>query len=212
MDKQNKSLEKKELKILLLGDSGVGKTSIFHRYLKKKFEENLTATIGADIITKEITYKNEPYKIHIFDTAGQERFRSITTSYFHMSDYYFVVFDLTNKNSLDSIPHWLKQLKKEKENPKYIILGNKDDIKKNQIPNEEINKTLENLGTVKINKDNFLKVSAKSGKNIEEAFNYMIDIFNNNNVNTINENEEDNTTAKLDKKNLQKTNKKMKCC
>ena len=210
MDKQNKKEERKEIKILLLGDSGVGKTSIFHRYFKKQFEENKTATVGADILTKEITYKNESYKIHIFDTAGQERFRSITSSYFHMSDYYFVVFDLTNKNSLDSIPDWLQQLKKEKENPRYIILGNKDDIKKNQIPNEEINKTLDNLGTIKINKENFLRVSAKSGKNIDEAFNFMIDVFNNN-VN-INENKEDNITAKLDKENIQKTNTKMKCC
>ena len=210
MDKQNKKEKRKEIKILLLGDSGVGKTSIFHRYVKKQFEENKTATVGADILTKEITYKNESYKIHIFDTAGQERFRSITSSYFHMSDYYFVVFDLTNKNSLDSIPDWLQQLKKEKENPKYIILGNKDDIKKNQIPNEEINKTLDNLGTIKINKENFLRVSAKSGKNIDEAFNFMIDVFNNN-VN-INENKEDNITAKLDKENIQKTNTKMKCC
>ena len=210
MDKQNKKEKRKEIKILLLGDSGVGKTSIFHRYCKKQFEENKTATVGADILTKEITYKNESYKIHIFDTAGQERFRSITSSYFHMSDYYFVIFDLTNKNSLDSIPDWLQQLKKEKENPKYIILGNKDDIKKNQIPNEEINKTLDNLGTIKINKENFLRVSAKSGKNIDEAFNFMIDVFNNN-VN-INENKEDNITAKLDKENIQKTNTKMKCC
>ena len=210
MDKQIKKEERKEIKILLLGDSGVGKTSIFHRYFKKQFEENKTATVGADILTKEITYKNESYKIHIFDTAGQERFRSITSSYFHMSDYYFVVFDLTNKNSLDSIPDWLQQLKKEKENPKYIILGNKDDIKKNQIPNEEINKTLDNLGTIKINKENFLRVSAKSGKNIDEAFNFMIDVFNNN-VN-INENKEDNIIAKLDKENIQKTNTKMKCC
>ena len=210
MDKQNKKEKRKEIKILLLGDSGVGKTSIFHRYVKKQFEENKTATVGADILTKEITYKNESYKIHIFDTAGQERFRSITSSYFHMSDYYFVVFDLTNKNSLDSIPDWLQQLKKEKENPRYIILGNKDDLKKNQIPNEEINKTLDNLGTIKINKENFLRVSAKSGKNIDEAFNFMIDVFNNN-VN-INENKEDNITAKLDKENIQKTNTKMKCC
>lgn len=210
MDKQNKKEKRKEIKILLLGDSGVGKTSIFHRYCKKQFEENKTATVGADILTKEITYKNESYKIHILDTAGQERFRSITSSYFHMSDYYFVVFDLTNKNSLDSIPDWLQQLKKEKENPKYIILGNKDDLKKNQIPNEEINKTLDNLGTIKINKENFLRVSAKSGKNIDEAFNFMIDVFNNN-VN-INENKEDNITAKLDKENIQKTNTKMKCC
>ena len=211
MKKENIKVKKNEIKILLLGDSGVGKTSIFRKYLENKYEGSKTATVGVDLVTKNFKHKNENYIIQLFDTAGQERFKGITKSYFHMSDYYFVVFDLTNKISLDSIPGWLELLKEEKENPKYIILGNKDDLKKNQIPEEEINEALETLNNININGEKFLKVSAKSGKNIDYAFKYMIDVFNNNNDN--NENKEENINAKLNKKiNNKQNNPNVKCC
>ena len=211
MEKGKIKDKKNEIKILLLGDSGVGKTSIFRKYLENKYEGNKTSTVGVDLVTKDFKYKDENYTIHLFDTAGQERFKGISKSYFHMSDYYFVVFDLTNKISLDSIPGWLELLKEENENPKYIILGNKDDLKKNQIPEEEINEALENLNNININGEKFLRVSAKSGKNIDYAFKYMIDVFNNNNDN--NENKEENINVKLDKKknNIQ-NNSNVKCC
>ena len=208
MKKENIKPKKNEIKILLLGDTGVGKTSIFKRYLENKYEGNKTATVGVDFSTRDFKYKNENYIIQVFDTAGQERFKGITKSYFHMSEYYFVVFDLTNKNSLDAIPSWLELLKEEKENPKYIILGNKDDLKNKQISEDEINNVLENLDNININGEKFLRVSAKNGNNIENAFKYMIDIFNNDN----NENKGENNNAKLTKINLQKKNSNAKCC
>ena len=208
MKKENIKPKKNEIKILLLGDTGVGKTSIFKRYLENKYEGNKTATVGVDFSTRDFKYKNENYIIQVFDTAGQERFKGITKSYFHMSEYYFVVFDLTNKNSLDAIPSWLELLKEEKENPKYIILGNKDDLKNKQISEDEINNVLENLDNININGEKFLRVSAKNGNNIENAFKYMIDVFNNDN----NENKGENNNAKLTKINLQKKNSNAKCC
>ena len=208
MKKENIKPKKNEIKILLLGDTGVGKTSIFKRYLENKYEGNKTATVGVDFSTRDFKYKNENYIIQVFDTAGQERFKGITKSYFHMSEYYFVVFDLTNKNSLDAIPSWLELLKEEKKNPKYIILGNKDDLKNKQISEDEINNVLENLDNININGEKFLRVSAKNGNNIENAFKYMIDVFNNDN----NENKGENNNAKLTKINLQKKNSNAKCC
>ena len=133
MSKQNEKDQKKELKILLLVDSWVGKTSIFQRYFENKYKENSSATVGVDFLTKEVKYKNEKYIIYIFEKAGQESFKSIISSYYNMSDYFFVVFDLTNENSLISIPNWIQQINDAKKNPKYIILGNKDDLKKFQI-------------------------------------------------------------------------------
>ena len=156
MKKETIKGKNKEVKILLLGDSGVGKTSIFKRYIKDEYEGNKTATVGVEFSTKDFIYKNENYKIQLLDTAGQERFRGITKSYYHMGDYYFIVFDLTNKNSLDSLSTWLESLKDEKENPKFIILGNKDDLKNNQIPEDEINKALEKLDNININGEKFL--------------------------------------------------------
>ena len=165
----------KEIKILLFGNSGVGKTAIFTRFYKNKFDGNLSSSIGVDFQTKMIKYKNKEYSIHLFDTAGEERFRSVTTSYFHMADYFMLVFDLTNKNSLNAIPEWIESLKENVEKPKFMILGNKSDLERNQIQDDEINDVLEGKDNFKINGENFIKVSAKNGKNINEAFTCLLD-------------------------------------
>ena len=129
----------KEFKILFLGESGVGKTSIFKRYLYNKFDEAMGSTIGVELDTKIINYKNKEYSITLFDTTGQERFKSITQSYYHMGEGYFVVFDLTNKNSLTAIDEWIGSIQEYTKNPKIIILGNKDDLKKIRNQEEYIN-------------------------------------------------------------------------
>ena len=206
--KDDKKIE--EIKILLLGDSGVGKTSIFKRYTNYEFKGNYNSSIGVDFQTKIIERKKKKYKLHIFDTAGQERFRSITKSYFNMGEYFFVIFDLTNQNSLNSIPIWVEQIQEIKENPIFIILGNKKDLKNKLISDEEIYEVLEtiNKNTFEVNDKNFLKVSAKEGKNIDEAFDIMIDLYElnvNNNQNVV-ENENENETEKPKNKD----NKKLK--
>ena len=124
----------KELKILVLGESGVGKTSILRRYLFNQFEEANASTIGVELDTKIINYKNNYYSITLFDTTGQERFKSITQSYYHMGEGFFVVFDLTNENSLIAVDEWIGSIQEFTENPKIIILGNKDGLKKIRIP------------------------------------------------------------------------------
>ena len=210
--KDDKKIE--EIKILLLGDSGVGKTSIFKRYTNYEFKGNYNSSIGVDFQTKIIDRKKKKYKLHIFDTAGQERFRSITKSYFTMGDYFFVVFDLTNQYSLNSIPVWIEQIIEIKENPFFIVLGNKKDLKNKLMSDEEIYEVLEkiNNNTFEVNDKNFLKVSAKDGKNINEAFELMIDLHEsniNNNENIIeNENDNDNEIEKPKNKDKQKINKK----
>ena len=206
--KDDKKIE--EIKILLLGDSGVGKTSIFKRYTNYEFKGNYNSSIGVDFQTKIIERKKKKYKLHIFDTAGQERFRSITKSYFNMGEYFFVIFDLANQNSLNSIPIWVEQIQEIKENPIFIILGNKKDLKNKLISDEEIYEVLEtiNKNTFEVNDKNFLKVSAKEGKNIDEAFDIMIDLYElnvNNNQNVV-ENEGGGETEKPKNKD----NKKLK--
>ena len=166
----------KDIKILLFGNTGVGKTSIFKRYYENKFDGNYNSSIGIDFQTKVIKHNNKSYSIQLFDTAGQERFRSITSSYFRMAEYYMLVFDLTNKNSLNAVPDWIESLKEFIDKPKYIILGNKSDLERNKIPDDEINDVLEGQDHFKINDENFIKVSAKTGENIKEAFKYLLDI------------------------------------
>ena len=201
----------KDIKILLFGNTGVGKTSIFKRYYENKFDGNYNSSIGIDFQTKVIKHKNKSYSIQLFDTAGQERFRSITSSYFRMAEYYMLVFDLTNKNSLNAVPDWIESLKEFIDKPKYIILGNKSDLERNKIPDDEINDVLEGQDHFKINDENFIKVSAKTGENIKEAFKYLLDI--------VEQNSDENKDEEIIIKNKTKKNKlknkgkkKVKCC
>ena len=197
-------------KVLLCGNSGVGKTSIFKRYFKNEFQGNYNSSIGIDFQTKVIKRKSKQYSIQVFDTAGEERFRSITSSYFRMAEYFLLIFDLTNRNSFDAIPEWIALLKEYVEKPKFMIIGNKSDLEKNKIPDDEINDALEDKEQFKINDENFIKVSAKTGKNINYAFDYLLDLIEKN----IDENDDEEIIIKNKPKNKLKKNakKKMKCC
>ena len=194
-----------EVKLLLCGNSGVGKTSIFKRYYENKFEGNYTTSIGIDFQTKEIKYNDKLYSVHLIDTAGEERFRSITSSYFRMAEYYLLVFDLTNKNSLMALPSWIESLKEHIEKPIYIILGNKSDLEKNLIPDQEINEVLNDKDNLKINDENFLKVSAKTGENINKTFEYILNIIEQTS-------DKDEQIIKQPIKKVKINKKKMKCC
>ena len=198
----------KEIKVLLFGNSGVGKTSIFTRFYNNKFDGNVNSSVGVDFQTKVIKHKNKEYSIHLFDTAGEERFRSVTTSYFHMADYFMLVFDLTNKNSLNAIPEWIESLKENVEKPKFMILGNKSDLERNQIQDDEINDVLEGKDNFKINGENFMKISAKNGKNINEAFDYLLDLIEQNR----NEFDEEPTIIRKKANKLINNKKKTGCC
>ena len=196
----------KRYKIVLLGDTGVGKTSIFNRYCKNKFESNYNSTIGVDFEVKKIEYKKKDYSIEIFDTAGQERFQSIIDSYFRMGQGFFVIFDLTNKHSLDSLPKWIKKIKEKIEEPKYIILGNKDDLKNDKLKDNEILEVLNTIENFSIKY--YYKVSAKEKQNINNVFDIMINFLEKDNLY-----EEDKTTFVIRKtRNDNKNLKGKRCC
>ena len=138
--------KRKKYNILLMGDSGVGKTSIFKRYIFNDYDEKeTTASIGIDFEMKNLEYNKKKYSICLFDTAGQERYRAITKSYLNNGQGVFLVFDMSNKNSLISIiNYWIDMIQEFDKNYKLIILGNKDDLKEeDKISFEDINKQLE---------------------------------------------------------------------
>ena len=199
-------MKDKEIKLLVLGEAGVGKTSIIQKFATNTFEEKLTATIGIDFLSKKMKYKNKNYQFRLIDTAGQERFHHIIDSYYHMGDVFFVVFDLTNENSLNAITKWIEEIKEKcvTPDPKIIIIGNKDDLKDKQINKDIIEKQLEN------HKNRiYIKTSAKKNINIQEAFEAMIDLLE------PDDNSNKNKNITLDKngvkENGNKKKKKFKC-
>ena len=185
--------EKKLIKIILLGDSSVGKTTIFQRFIDNHLEKNSCATVGVEFKLKNYNYHNKNYSIQVFDTAGQERFRSITQAYYKMGQGFFIIFDISNEDSLKSVPYWIDSIyDKVIENNNIIILGNKSDLQV-QIADNVIKQTLEKYKKIK-----FIKTSALNNKNINKAFEEMIDLCDQGN--TMENNKKLNEIIKKDNK------------
>ena len=127
-------------KIVLIGDSGVGKSCILLRFADDKFNENFYATIGVDFRFKNVMVDDKSVKLQIWDTAGQERFKTITSAYYRGADGIIIVYDITDRNSFAHIKDWLDDVNKyTDDNPLKIIVGNKIDlIKDKQINNNDM--------------------------------------------------------------------------
>lgn len=140
-------LSKNYIKIIIVGDSGVGKTSILNRYIKKEFSQIYKSTIGADFFIKDITYSDQNIKLQLWDTAGNEKFHSIGTSFYRNTDICIMVFDVTNNKSFYNLQNWydeflLMRIPENVENFPFILLGNKTDLVDNstiEISEKQIN-------------------------------------------------------------------------
>ena len=194
-------------KLILIGDSYVGKSNILLKYLKNQFNENSKTTIGVEFGTKNIIINNKRIKIQIWDTAGQERYRSITSAYYKGAKGALIVYDITRKNTFDNIDKWITDLKLNGDKNIYIIiLGNKSDL----IDKREINKN-DGIKKAEMYKTAFLETSALNGDNISKAFDELIEqiVINNKNIFLDdNENEIDKGVNLNDEKN----NNNKKCC
>ena len=196
------------LKIILIGDSCVGKSNILLKYLKNEFDPNSRATVGVEFGTKNIIINNKKIKIQIWDTAGQERYRSITSAYYKGAKGALIVYDITRKCTFDNIDKWISDLKLNGDkNICIVILGNKSDLDdKREVSKDDGIKKSEMYKTA------FLETSALNGDNIGKAFDEIIEQIIQNNKSFF----EDNNKKEMDKGvNLNESNKdndKKKCC
>lgn len=159
------------IKLIIVGESGVGKSSILNMYCGEKFTDNYISTIGVDFKFKTLKIDDKKFKLQIWDTAGQERFRSITTTYFRGANAIMLVFDLTNVHSFYKVEYWLSELKTQLGNSGYKILlvGNKCD---NKLAHQVNEKDIEDI--VARNNIEYIMVSAKKNINIDMAFNKIL--------------------------------------
>ena len=170
--KGNKQGRTLQFKFLILGESTVGKTSIIEKYVNNTFNENYLVTIGMDIRYKRIEINNCDINLIINDTAGQERFRSMTRMVYKGADGILVGFDLTSKNTFDKVNFWITQIEenKNKDYPISLVLfGNKCDKKEQIVVNDDDIESLK-----KQYKLEYFATSAKDGTNVQEAFEYLI--------------------------------------
>ena len=164
-----KNMDVYEFKIILIGDPGVGKTSIMSKFVTNEFQSIYTATIGVEFKIKEIYTNNSCARLKIWDTCGQEKFRAITRQYFKNSNGVFIVFDLSNKETIKRLNVWMKDIKDNVNNDFFIFLiGNKMDIKNRDISISEEAKQFANDKKI-----NYYEVSAKTGSGIYNVFEKM---------------------------------------
>ena len=165
-NKLSRDLNLIDIKIIILGEASVGKTSIIGRYIDNSFHDLYTCTIQAEKRSKVINEdENTSLRLNIWDTAGQEKFKSITRQYYRDAHGAIIVFDLTSRKSFDEVKNWIKELKSYgSEETVIIILGNKSDLSNERaVPEDDIRKEL--------NEEYFYSdVSAKTGNNIILAF------------------------------------------
>ncbi|XP_042411661.1 ras-related protein Rab7-like [Zingiber officinale] len=161
------------LKVIILGDSGVGKTSLMNQYVTKKFSNQYKATIGADFLTKEVQIDDRLFTLQIWDTAGQERFQSLGVAFYRGADCCVLVYDVNVGKSFDNLNRWREEFliqasPSEPDNFPFIVLGNKADIdggNSRVVSEKKAKQWCASKGNLP-----YFETSAKEGTNVEAAF------------------------------------------
>jgi small GTP-binding protein len=161
------------LKINLLGDGAVGKTSLLLRYTQQLFRSESRLTIGVEFLSKTMEIDSKRIKLQIWDIGGQEQFRFLMTTYVKGSNGALLLFDLTRRDTFESLPSWLDEMRKENPydyNFPLILIGNKADLSKlREVSTEEA------IGFAKFeNCLGYIETSAKTGENVEKTFELLV--------------------------------------
>ncbi|XP_009947897.1 PREDICTED: ras-related protein Rab-7a isoform X1 [Leptosomus discolor] len=164
------SRKKVLLKVIILGDSGVGKTSLMNQYVNKKFSNQYKATIGADFLTKEVMVDDRLVTMQIWDTAGQERFQSLGVAFYRGADCCVLVFDVTAPNTFKTLDSWrdeflIQASPRDPENFPFVVLGNKIDLENRQVTTKRAQAWCYSKNNIP-----YFETSAKEAINVEQAF------------------------------------------
>lgn len=162
-------------KLLLIGDSGVGKSCLLLRFADDTYTESYISTIGVDFKIRTIDLDGKSVKLQIWDTAGQERFRTITSSYYRGAHGIIIVYDVTDQESFNNVKQWLHEIDRYAcENVNKLLVGNKSDLTSKKVVSTETAKEFAtSLGI------DFLETSAKNASNVELAFTNMATLIKN---------------------------------
>ncbi|XP_047315005.1 ras-related protein RIC1 [Impatiens glandulifera] len=153
-------------KLLLIGDSGVGKSCLLLRFADDSYLDSYISTIGVDFKIRTVEHEGKSIKLQIWDTAGQERFRTITSSYYRGAHGIIVVYDVTEQESFNNVKQWLSEIDRyANENVNKLLVGNKCDLEENREVSYDAGKAFaDELGIP------FMETSAKDSTNVEQAF------------------------------------------
>ena len=223
-DFQNRSEYTYSIKFIIVGDSSVGKSNILLRFSRNIFDPGHQATLGIEFANKHVLYNNIDYLVQVWDTAGQENFRSVTRAYYKAAAVAMVVYDITNEESFEHIKQWIKDCKDlAPKSVQLVLIGNKIDL-------EDKRAIIEQRG-IELAKENnmlFFETSALNGNGVENAFNKTIEVIdqkirsgfydpdnlNSQGIRKLKNGQEINGERKIDKESLSagKKNKKGDSC
>ena len=166
VDSQEEVKEDLKIKLVVIGDSGVGKTNLIKRFITNTFNDKTRSTVGVEFISKTYKINGKIFKIEIWDTAGQERYKSITAVYYKGAKGALVVYDTTSKDSFDNIDKWMGEVKEKTTNDlKLMIIGNKIDLKEDrEVTTEQAMEKAKSFGIP------LMETSALDATNVKEAF------------------------------------------
>lgn len=160
------------LKVIILGDSGVGKTSLMQQFINGKFSQQYKATIGADFLPKDMAIDDKQVTMQIQDTAGQERFQSLGVAFYRGSDCCVLVFDVTNTKSFENLQNWRDEFLiqaniKDPDSFPFVVIGNKIDVdeSKRMVSSKKAQALCASMGNLP-----YFETSAKEAVNVEQAF------------------------------------------
>ncbi len=171
------STRRKVIKVMILGDSGVGKSSILERYIKQTFNTSYKVTLGSDFLTMDLEVKGKKVRLQLWDTAGQEKYRSLSISYYRGSDACVFVYDVADKPSFQNLDGWVKiffEQIAEAKRPGFpvMLFGNKADKQNRQVDTEEAKKWCAQQREPMP----YFETSAKSGTGLAEGFTHLAGI------------------------------------
>ena len=196
------------IKIMTLGNSEVGKTSFIMRYTENIFQHNYLSTTGLDFKVNVIAIKGKQYRVFLYDTAGQERFRSIALNIIKDTDGIILMYDITNRKSFECLPEWIKNVKDAKGNDfAMIVIGNKIDLEDHRKISKE-----EGQDFAEEHELQFFESSNKDSINIQEAALALVNKIIENKKNENLDNSTSNFNNVLSSKNISTKKNKKKCC
>ena len=199
----NKNIKRKKFNVSLLGESEVGKTRISNNYLGKDLDEFTLSTIGIESYMDTAEFDGTEYKFKIYDTAGQERYRSISKSTIKITDGFLLVFSVNNRKSFELINYWYDSIKDVIDIKKKVIIliGNKIDLPNREVTNAEA------VSFAKSKNIKYFETSAKTGFGIKEAFRELYqDIYD------LFKSSKEKTENNIDLNEGNKDKKESKCC
>jgi Ras-related protein Rab-7A len=167
------SADHRRMKVLLLGDAGVGKTSVLCQFVNREFSTHYRPTVGADFVSRQLEVDGTFLTLQIWDTAGQERFRSLASSYFRGTEVCVLVYDVTSESSFENIDMWWEVFRREcaplHPSFPFLLLGNKsDEADKRAVPTDTAHRYAADRHFL------FHEVSAKTCDNVAEAFDAVV--------------------------------------